>query len=36
LDAIDARIEDKGKPIRFRNYGPSVFMIEGDFSVRLG
>jgi hypothetical protein len=36
LDAVDAGIEDEGKPARFRNYGPPVFAVEGDFSVRLG
>jgi hypothetical protein len=35
-DAVDARIEYEGKTARFRNYGPSIFMAKGDFSVRLG
>jgi hypothetical protein len=35
-DAIDAGIKDEGKSMRFGNYGPSVFMIEGDFSMRPG
>jgi hypothetical protein len=36
LDTIDVGIEDEGKSTRFRNYGPPVFMVEGDFSVRPG
>jgi hypothetical protein len=36
LDAVDAGTEDGGKSTRFRNYGPSVFMVEGDFSMRPG
>jgi hypothetical protein len=36
LDAVDAGIEDEGKSTRFRNYGPSVFTVEGDFSMRPG
>jgi hypothetical protein len=35
-DTVDAGIEDEGKPARFRNYGPPVFTVEGDFSVRPG
>jgi hypothetical protein len=35
-DAVDAGIEDEGKPTWFRNYGPPVFTVEGDFSVRPG
>jgi hypothetical protein len=36
LDVVDAGIEDEGKSTRFRNYGPPVFTVEGDFSVRPG
>jgi hypothetical protein len=36
LDAVDVGIEDEGKSTSFRNYGPPVFTVEGDFSVRPG